>query len=139
MSSPILRLYSKEFLKKFRKLVDNALFFRSSFTAKTGNRRHNFIKICPMVFNAPSRKAFSRNRFVSSGFTPFYSNISSSSFFFARSTNSRHSSSTSDTSLIPEIKVFNQRLFTTKLGLASTARRIETSTSWSSQWVLWYF
>ena len=93
----------------------------------------------PVVLTEPSRKALSIKRRVSSSFRFSSWMIVTSCRSFSSATKVRHSSITSDTSLIPAIKVSISAFLLRSSGLASTALRIVISTSLSSQCESWYF
>lgn len=88
----------------------------------------------PVVLTEPSRKALSIKRRVSSSFRFSSWMIVTSCRSFSSATKVRYSSITSDTSLIPAIKVSISAFLLRSSGLASTAFWIVMRISLSSQW-----
>ena len=86
----------------------------------------------PVVLIPPSRKEFSMNLCVSSGCRFSSLMISQSCFSRSCATYSRHSPSTSDTSLMPSIKLSISAFLLRSSGLASIALWMVMRTSLSS-------
>ena len=93
----------------------------------------------PVVFSSPSRKALSTNFFVSSALRFSSVMIELISFSFCSFTNARQSSKTSSISFALAMKVSISSFLLRSSELASTARRISTTISLSSQLPSLYF
>ena len=118
---------------------DGLLLLCTVSTAEAGDRRHQPVNIRACRFDRAVTERALHKAASLIVFQVFLLNDCNKLPFFSSATKVRHSSITSDTSLIPAMKVSISAFLLRSSGLASTAFWIVMRISLSSQCESWYF